>query len=52
MLGEGGHEMPAFLGGRDAVVWARDYSQGSPIQLFVAALLNGGPKASLSRGVI
>lgn len=27
--GEAGSEMPFFLGGRDAIVWARDYSQGA-----------------------
>ena len=29
MAGEAGQEMPAFLGGRDAVVWTRDYSTGA-----------------------
>ena len=28
MLGQAGATMPAFLSGRDAVVWARDFSQG------------------------
>lgn len=29
IAGEGSREMPRFLGGRDAVVWARDFSQGA-----------------------
>lgn len=43
-LGESGKQIPAFLAGKEAIVWARDYSTGTLVlYMFWACLQQFGP---------